>query len=900
MTGLRRVCGCAALALVYLIAAELAREFRLDPANFAPFVWPPIGIALAAFVVYGPWLWPGVAVASTIGGILHGNTPQGITIVMSVSVLETLFGRWLLLKVARFRTALDRIRDVLALAGVSLFVSFLGAIAITLGLLMIGRVPPHRADELFPRWWWGHAGGMFLMAPLILTWTTKSRDRSKRATPLEIAALLAAMGAVASIMFGRWLPTWLPSSQAPYYLLPLLAWAGLRFGPRGAATASFGLCTAALVGTSLDRGPFDAYSDLQGFISIATVTSLVLSAAASEKVRAVKWSVAVQAATLDAVVTTDVRGRILGFNPAAERLFCRRSSQVVGDDIAILIPPGRRELIRFALEAYRRGATNILSGRRYRMAGLRSDGTEVPVEVAIADGTFDGESVITGFVRDVTAEVREEHIREQVHEHLEEKVKERTAELMRTNRELERGEALLRQAEELAHLGSFEFDVSTGQVAWSEEQFHIFGRDPSSFTPSYAGFIESIHPDDREQVRAVVDAAIHAGTSFGIEERVVRPDGVTRLVVSRANVLFDGDSPSRVIGCCQDVTEQRELENARYRLADIADSSEDAIIGLSVSGDIESWNAGATRIFGYGRDEVLGKSCTMLVPEASGPALRRTLALAARGEHLPHYEMPHRRKNGTVFEASVTASATRDRAGRMIGLAKVLRDITQRKQFEKQLQVSLREKEVLLREIHHRVKNNLQVISSLLNLQVSTEQSDKVRKGLIENQSRVRSMALVHELLYQSPELGRIDFTAYLNTLSNRLLRTYNVGSTRISLVVEGPAVQLEIDRAIPCGLIVNELVANAIDHAFPAPRKGRIRISITPRPDNQVEIVVADNGIGIPPEITFDTASSFGLRIANTLTRQIHGSIAIERGEESVVRIVFPQYSIHHEREAA
>jgi two-component sensor histidine kinase len=225
----------------------------------------------------------------------------------------------------------------------------------------------------------------------------------------------------------------------------------------------------------------------------------------------------------------------------------------------------------------------------------------------------------------------------------------------------------------------------------------------------------------------------------------------------------------------------------------------------------------------------------------------------------------------------------------LIGISKVVRDITQRKAFEKQLKVSLHEKEILLREIHHRVKNNLQIISSLLNLQVATESSDTVRKGLIDNQSRIRSMALVHELLYLSPDLGRINFTEYLRTLTARLLGTYSVGPERIELAVEGEPVLLDIDTAIPCGLIVNELVANAIGHAFPRPRTGRITVTILMRSGELLSIEVRDDGIGIPADVTLESAGTFGLRIAQTLTRQLAGTIRIERDHGTVVHLEFP-----------
>jgi two-component sensor histidine kinase len=233
-------------------------------------------------------------------------------------------------------------------------------------------------------------------------------------------------------------------------------------------------------------------------------------------------------------------------------------------------------------------------------------------------------------------------------------------------------------------------------------------------------------------------------------------------------------------------------------------------------------------------------------------------------------------------------TAIRGRDGRVTGISKVLRDITERISFENQLKASLQEKEVLLREIHHRVKNNLQVISSLLNLQVSKEASPTTRRGLLESQSRIQSMALVHQLLYESRDLGHIDFTEYLRTLAVRLLGTYNVGPQRIDVRVEGEPLLLEIDRAISCGLIVNELVANAIEHAFPDERRGHISINVQ-RDGAQVVLTVRDDGVGIPPQLTLEHVQSFGLQIARTLTMQIDGKIDVRREAGTFVQIMFP-----------
>jgi two-component sensor histidine kinase len=204
------------------------------------------------------------------------------------------------------------------------------------------------------------------------------------------------------------------------------------------------------------------------------------------------------------------------------------------------------------------------------------------------------------------------------------------------------------------------------------------------------------------------------------------------------------------------------------------------------------------------------------------------------------------------------------------------------------LRASLREKEILLREIYHRVKNNLQVISSLLNLQVNAEPSSAARHGLIESQSRIQSMALVHQLLYQSKDLARVDFSEYLQNLCARLLQTYHIGDGRVVLEVDAEPILVDIDRAIPCGLIVNELVTNALNHGFPDGRRGHIEVTLR-RDGELLRLAVHDDGVGLPPDIEIETAHTFGLQIARTLTRQLAGRLELIRDQGTTVVVVVP-----------
>ena len=207
-------------------------------------------------------------------------------------------------------------------------------------------------------------------------------------------------------------------------------------------------------------------------------------------------------------------------------------------------------------------------------------------------------------------------------------------------------------------------------------------------------------------------------------------------------------------------------------------------------------------------------------------------------------------------------------------------EVEERRITEEQLQVSLNEKEVLLKEIHHRVKNNLQVITSMLKLQSSQVDDPAVQIALQDSQNRVQSMALIHEKLYQSADLGVIDFAGYLESLANFLLRSYNPGEKQVCLRVEVQPVGLGIDAAVPCGLIVNELVSNALKHAFPNGNGGEVTIQLSSQENGQVELSIADNGVGLPENVDLENTPSLGLQLVNALVGQLEGSLELRRDQ--------------------
>jgi two-component sensor histidine kinase len=210
-----------------------------------------------------------------------------------------------------------------------------------------------------------------------------------------------------------------------------------------------------------------------------------------------------------------------------------------------------------------------------------------------------------------------------------------------------------------------------------------------------------------------------------------------------------------------------------------------------------------------------------------------------------------------------------------------------RKRADEQIKSSLMEKDVLLKEIHHRVKNNMQIISSLLRLQSKEIQDEVTQKIFRVSQNRIRSIALIHETLYQSEDLGRIDFTRYVHKLATHLISIYRPEGQDIELDLKVKNVFLDINKAIPCGLIINELVSNSLKHGFPEGRPGEIHISLESK-DGNYKLQVKDTGVGFPEHVDFMETQSLGLQIVNDLVMQLEGKIQLIRKGGTIFRVAF------------
>ena len=362
-------------------------------------------------------------------------------------------------------------------------------------------------------------------------------------------------------------------------------------------------------------------------------------------------------------------------------------------------------------------------------------------------------------------------------------------------------------------------------------------------------------------------------------------------------VKIDGRQIGR-LWSFRDITAQRQAEvelqrTTRYTEL-LLNSVGEGVYGLDANGITTFVNPVAAQLLGYASAEIIGKPQHQLIHHHR-----------ADGTFYPHEACPiyaalndgevhcvdnevFWRKDGSSFPVDYTSTPVRNEAGEITGAVVAFRDNTARKLATEKIQASLHEKEALLREVHHRVKNNLQIVTSLLNLQSRQTTNPVVTAALNDTKERIRSMALLHESLYQSGDLSKIDFAVYVKNLCIHLANSYGAVAGRIQLVPEVTAVALDLESAIPCGLLITELVTNALKHAFPAGRAGKVVVTLQHIADGRLMLCVADDGVGFTSEQAPAQLASLGMQLVHTLAGQLGGVLEHESGSGTTFRLIF------------
>ncbi|MBT3226099.1 MAG: response regulator [Bacteroidetes bacterium] len=359
---------------------------------------------------------------------------------------------------------------------------------------------------------------------------------------------------------------------------------------------------------------------------------------------------------------------------------------------------------------------------------------------------------------------------------------------------------------------------------------------------------------------------------LGADDFVLKPCKLEELLFRLKNCFGNLETKEKIKR-----TEEKLVEKTLYLDSILRSASESAITTTDLDLCITYCNPLAETFFGRTADEVIGKTVQEIhiMEGVSQERLYKAIEqVHNKGEYL--YEVTQELDSGVRHLKSRISGITNTKE-ELVGFALFSHDITKSKRAEEIIKANLKEKETLLHEIHHRVKNNMTVISSLLGLQIINVSDEKAKEALQDSQNRVQTMSRIHETLYRSDNLSAIDMKTYLSELGATILQGYT-NSGNVNLKVKAENIMIEVRQASSLGLIANELITNSIKYAFPDDRKGEIVLDLKSNEENEVELIVSDNGIGIPEGLDLEKTDSLGLKLVKNITEnQLNGSIEME-----------------------
>ncbi|MEY3381720.1 MAG: hypothetical protein RL468_2318 [Pseudomonadota bacterium] len=571
------------------------------------------------------------------------------------------------------------------------------------------------------------------------------------------------------------------------------------------------------------------------------------------------------ARTHNAVILTDAEGRIEWVNEGFTRITGYSSAEALGRKPGTFLqgPGTDPETVRHMSAAIRAGEGFQVELLNYTKAG-RSYWLSIE-----AQPVRDAGGRLTGFLA-IETDITERKAAE--------------AELMRTR-------DVLVQAQQVARLGSFEYFPRTNRLEWSAEEKRIHGLDPDGPSPSFEAVVAMLLPEDRAPTLAHFEQFIRGDGPGAWDYRVVLPDGSVRHMSTQAASEFDQQGElQRVIGTTQDITERKAAEAAlwesRKQLRFLADHAPVRIAHLDdqlryrfVDDQLRYRfvNQPYALFFGHTPSEILRMHPREVLGETAFLTTEPKMKQALAGEAVEFELFLPDTSLGPSF-VLVRYQPERDESDKVVGFISASVDMNERKQAEARLQQLLAERTTLLDEVHHRVKNNLQVVSSLLMLQQGSTQNQEAAEQLQLSRDRVAAIAQVHEQLYRTQNFAQVDFGDYLHELLAGLARSSSASEKNIQLQVLGGKVVLTIGEAVPCALLVNELVSNALKHAFPAGRSGRVWVELALGEDGSRTVWVGDDGVGLAPNA--DAAAplgqeqGLGLTLVRRLSAQLQGTL--------------------------
>jgi len=412
----------------------------------------------------------------------------------------------------------------------------------------------------------------------------------------------------------------------------------------------------------------------------------------------------------------------------------------------------------------------------------------------------------------------------------------------------------------------------------SEAIHEIYRLSPEEVKRDAAIVFTRGHPDDVAGAIAAIQESARSLTPWKHEFRVQFDDGTVRWLFGDALPERLEDGTVLWHGIITDITDRKASDAKLRQLSSAVEQAPIAVVITDLQGNIEYANPGFTQVTGYTVQEVLGANPRVLqsgkTPQAVFVEMWQTLVSGGVWQG----ELHNRKKSGDIFIEHAVIAPVLDEQGQPTHYVALKQDITRRKQAEQMLLTSLDEKMALLNEVHHRVKNNLQVITSLLRLEAGRSSDAGTRNVLKDMQGRVYAMALLHETLYRAGNFAWVDLAAYLRQMATQAIRSQGSAGGEVQLVLELAPTQVAMDQATPCGLLANELLSNALKHGFPQGHSGVITLQSQPDATPGFwRVCVKDNGVGLPTDFDARRAKSLGLQLVSDLARQLGGHLDVQ-----------------------
>ncbi len=857
------------VAIAYWVAVRLGLLFVAQPEGVA-FIWPASGLALAILLLSPKRQWPillAVIFVTNAAGNWSGGNPLLVSLGFALAnILEALLGAWALTWLCKSKITFGRTVEIFALFGVAIFSNGLTA-------LLGAAVPALAFGAPFMNtwlvWWISDGLGMLLVTPFIVTWAA-SQNILQSASPrriVEAVLLVLVLVMFAWLLFGPFTVAEEPVLRN-YMLFPLLIWLAFRYSPRGMASALILLAAIAIWNTLQGHGIFGFAGQtvtqhllsVQKLLGVTTFTGLLLSAIVAEQKRgegALKQNEEKYRKLVD--LTPDgllihVGGTIIYSNNAAANILGLASpGDMVGKKLMDFIHPDYRSIVA---ERIRQITKNKDDAPLIEEKLVRPDGAVIDAEVTAISFNYAGENAVQVVFRDITERKQAEEVSR-------------------------RAEAALAEAQRISHLGSWDWDLGTGKIQFSDEMFHLVGMIHGDAEITRAVFAKFLHPDEAEQIlqKFLQSTAAHFS---GIEHRIVQPDGKIRNALSRIKAYCDENGkPLRLLGSTQDITERKQAEKALHeseaRYRQIVELSQDLIV-IHQQGKVVFVNEAGVRMVGAtSPDQIVGRSVLEFVPTSRKEIAQQRMQRPLADGKSPVYEQKLRRLDGTEVDIEVVGTPFRYQGEVAIQL--VVRDVTERKRAEeeiRQLNAKLEQRveertrelreaqEQLVRQeklavlgqlaggVGHELRNPLAVIINavyFLKL-VQPEADEKIKDylGMIERETHNAEMIIADLLDFARVQSAEREAVSVSELVRQTLERFPAPASVEVTLEIPSDLLKVYADPRQMTQVLGN-LTVNACQAM---PKGGQLSVisdQCSVNSEQWVRITIKDTGVGIPPE---------------------------------------------------